>query len=641
MTSTRTRAKPARTIAAAAACIVTLVGAAAPEPPRGQIRLSQIALEPAGPKTAILVTTGTKPQPWTLRDAAGRVIAEGKTIPFGADPASGERLQRIDFSAATPVIGTGYRLRVGTAESRAFAIAERPYAPLATAAMAFFYQQRSGVPILPAYVERPDLARAAGHPNERVTCFAGTDQRGVRWPGCTYRLDVTGGWYDAGDHGKYVVNGGISAWTLLDLHQRLVAWGHADAFADGKLAIPEAGNGHDDLLDEVRGEVEFLLAMQVPQGTRLEVATKAGGGKAASDFRAIDAGGLVHSKVADERWTALPTRPAEDPMPRALYPPTTAATLNLAAVAAQAARVWRTTDPAFSGRALQAARRAWAAAERHPALFASSDFAGSGGYGDEALDDERFWAAAELYATTGERRFEQAVTRARFLTRPQPDLTWNSVDQAGLATLATMPAASPARTAARAAVLRLADGFLAERARSGYRLPFASPDYDWGSNSVLLNRALLLGVAGQITGAARYRAAAVDVMDYLLGRNPLDQSYVTGLGARPMRFPHHRFWHPADPRYPAPPAGVLSGGPNNTAFADDTAAKMLGRCVGQTCWTDDWRAFAMNEVAINWNAPLVWVAAYLDATRSSATGASRRGADGDRTRANAGGAPSR
>ncbi|MCC2977902.1 glycoside hydrolase family 9 protein [Sphingomonas sp. PL-96] len=611
--------QPARiwTAGTAAAAMALLLGAAAPEPPHAEIRMSQIALERSGPKTAILVTAQETAQHWTLRDAAGALVAEGQTIPLGADAASGERLQRIDFSAARLPIGNGYRLQAGNAKSRTFAIAARPYAPLATAAMAFFYQQRSAVPILPAFVERPDLARAAGHPMERVTCFSGTDQRGVRWPGCSYSLDVTGGWYDAGDHGKYVVNGGIATWTLLDLHQRLAAWGNGDAFADGRLALPEAGNGRDDLLDEARVEVEFLLSMQVPQDAQLAVATTAGGGKAAGDFRTIAAGGLVHSKVADTRWTGLPTRPADDRMPRALYPPTTAATLNLAAVAAQAARIWRKSDPAFAARALLAARRAWAAAERYPALFASSDFAGSGGYGDEALDDERFWAAAELYATTGERPFEQAVTRARFLARPQSDLTWNSVDQAGLATLATMPAAGAARNAARAAVLRLADGFLAERTRSGYRLPYASPDYDWGSNSVLLNRALLLGVAWQVTHEARYRTAVVDVMEYLLGRNALDQSYITGFGARPMRFPHHRFWHPVDPRYPAPPAGVVSGGPNSTALADDVAATMRGRCVGQTCWTDDWRAFSMNEVAINWNAPLVWVAAFLDATRPS------------------------
>ena len=83
-----------------------------------------------------------------------------------------------------------------------------------------------------------------------------------------------------------------------------------------------------------------------------------------------------------------------------------------------------------------------------------------------------------------------------------------------------------------------------------------------------------------------------------------------------MHQPHHRFWaKAADPRYPAPPPGVLSGGPNSTAMTDDVSRTMKGKCVGQTCWVDDWRAFTMNEVAINWNAPLVWVTAFLDATR--------------------------
>jgi endoglucanase len=596
-------------------CSIALLGAAAP--PHEAILLDQLGVEQAGPKTAIVVTAAAAPQPWSLVDASGKVVSRGETIPFGADAASGDRLQRLDFSAADAPAATGYRLRVGATASRSFAIAARPYAPLATAAMAFFYQQRSGVPILPTLVERPDLARPAGHPHEQVSCFAGTDQRGVRWPGCAYRLDVTGGWYDAGDHGKYVVNGGIAAWTLLDLHEQLGAWGAPDAFADGRLAIPERANGQDDLLDEARIEVAFLMAMQVPDGSRLRLPTRAGGRAPASGFIDVDAGGMAHSKVADERWTALPTAPADDSMPRALYPPTTAATLNLAAVAAQAARIWRTSDPAFARHALVSARRAWTAAAQHPAFLASSDFAGSGGYGDDKLDDERFWAAAELYATTGEPQFRQAVAASPFLRHPQPALSWGSVDQAGLITLATAkgPVDPEVKSAARSAVLRLADGFAAERARSGFHLPDADVAYTWGSNSVLLNRALVLGIGWQLTRDARYRDGVVDVIDYLLGRNPLDQSYVSGFGARPMRFPHHRFWHSADPRYPAPPAGVVSGGPNSTALADDVAKTMRGRCTGQTCWTDDWRAYSMNEVAINWNAPLVWVAAFLDATR--------------------------
>ncbi len=594
---------------------------ASAEPTASRVRVDQIGYEVTGPKVAVVADDQATPQPWRLLDAAGRQVAQGMTIPFGPEPASGETVQRIDFGAYR-IIGRGYRLAVGDAVSQTFAIAARPFRQLATDALGFFYQQRSAVPILARHVQRPDLARAAGHPREVLTCFAGTDQRGVRWPGCDYRLNVTGGWYDAGDHGKYVVNGGISAWTLLDLHQRLGAWGDAGAFADGQLAIPENANGQDDLLDEARVEVEFLLAMQVPDGRRLTVAMRTDQGGPAGDFRTIDAGGLVHTKVGDEAWTGLPLAPADDRMRRFLYPPSTAATLNMVAVTAQAARIWRTRDPAFAARALAAARRGWAAAERHPAILASSDFAGSGGYGDPRIADERFWAAAELFATTGDPALATVIEGSPLLKEGGIDLSWGDTGLAGLMTLATVPHRLPSPTVAaiRHRIETLADRVLAERSRSGYRLPMAGARYGWGSNATMLNRAMLLGVAWQIGHKPAWRDGVVDVADYLLGRNALDRSFVSGFGTRSMHAPHHRFWaKAADARYPAPPPGVVSGGPNSTAMTDDVAAPMRGKCVGQTCWTDDWRAFTMNEVAINWNAPLVWVAAFLDATRDRAT----------------------
>ncbi len=599
-------------VAAAAASI----GAAAPDQPAAStVRVDQLGYETTGPKTAIVASADPSPQPWRLIDARGETVTRGMTQPFGAEPASGETVQRIDFGTVHRT-GTGYRLEVGGAHSQPFAIADRPFADAMVAAMGFFYQQRSGVAIEPRYVQRPDLARRAGHPHEVVSCFAGKDQRGVRWPGCGYTLDTTGGWYDAGDHGKYVVNGGVSAWTLLDLHERLAAWGDPEAFADGRLALPERGNGRDNLLDEAKVEVAFMLSMQVPQGARLRVAFRTDTGQPAGDFRTIDAGGLVHTKVADEAWTGLPMAPADDPMRRYLYPPSTAATYNMVAVAAQAARIWQGSDPAFAARALAAARQGWAATRRVPDLYASSDFTGSGGYGDKQIADERFWAAAQLFVTTGDAAFADEIVDAPFLRTTDVDLSWGSTALAGLLTLATTPNRLPPATAAaiRRQVVVLANRLLAERKRSGYRLPMAGADYGWGSNSTLLDRGILLGVAWQITHEPAYRDAVVDVADYMFGRNALDRSYVTGFGARPMRQPHHRFWaHAADARYPAPPPGVLSGGPNGSARTDDATLK--GRCVGQTCWRDDWRAFTMNEVAINWNAPLVWVTAFLDATR--------------------------
>ncbi|MEJ8630498.1 glycoside hydrolase family 9 protein [Sphingomonas sp. I4] len=209
---------------------------------------------------------GSKPLAWDVLDEAGSVVARGQSVPFGPDAASGDTVQQIDFAAVrTP--GT-YRLRIDGRVSHAFAVAPDIYRPLARAALNFFYQQRAGTPIEARFAGGAEWARAAGHSKEVVSCFKGTDQSGTVWPGCPYTLDVTGGWYDAGDHGKYVVNGGISLWMLQNLYEANAV---APPFADGSAALPEAGNGINDLLDETRWEMRFLLSMQVPQGQTLSL----------------------------------------------------------------------------------------------------------------------------------------------------------------------------------------------------------------------------------------------------------------------------------------------------------------------------------------------------------------------------------
>lgn len=584
---------------------------------RPAIDLNQLGFEPGDSKMAVLRGAGTAPLPWRLLDADANLVASGMTTPYGPDASSGMVVQRIDFSALRRA-GRGYRLSVAGATSDGFAIAPGIYKPLARDSANFFYQQRAGTPI-DAKFAGAAWARPAGHAREVATCFAGKDERGTEWPGCTYALDVTGGWYDAGDHGKYVVNGGIALWTLLNAYER-----RPKAFPDGSLRIPESGNGVSDLLDEARWEMEFLLRMQIADGVRARVPSGPLGAPAAgrpawepsfAPFAEIDAGGMAHQKVADRNWTTLPTPPQADREERLLYPPTTAATLNLAATSAQCARLWRGVDDAFAARCLAAARRAWAAAQRNPQVYATSSFTGSGGYGDNALSDEFYWAAAELYATTGEAAFRTAVTGSPHFGAAVTAASWNSVAALGTITLAT--AKTGLRDAEvqrlRAALVAAADGMLGERRANGYAIPYRAAGYPWGSNGDLMNQAMLLGVASDLTGDAKYRAGIVSALDYLLGRNPMGTSYVSGYGTRSLQNPHHRFWaHALDATLPGPPPGVLSGGPNDTAMGDPVAMRLKGTCVAQTCWADDIHAYALNEVAINWNAPLFWVAAWMD-----------------------------
>ncbi|MEN3749827.1 glycoside hydrolase family 9 protein [Sphingomonas sp. HF-S3] len=573
------------------------------------IRLNQLGVTPTGQKRAMLASDSTTPIEWQLIAADGSVAASGQTTVHGPDPLAGEPVHIIDFTRFTGT-GKAYVLKAGALESRPFAIAPDVRGNLAEDALAFFYHQRAGVPIEARYVGTK-WARPAGHTKEVVHCFKGRDLRGTDWPGCGYTLDVTGGWYDAGDQGKYVVNGGISLWTLLDAYEHL----KSPAFADGRLKIPEAGNGVNDLLDEARYEMAFLLSMQVPAGTRARLPVGPFAGDAKIVLSDVDASGMAHLKVGDRNWTGLPTRPADDREERLLYPPTTSATLNLAATAAQCARLWKGVDDAFAARCLAAARSAWAAARRNPQIYAVGDFTGSGGYGDSDVSDEFYWAAAELLLTTGEPEFRDFVRASPHFTADPGEPGWPRTAALGTLALVKLPETAPEAVQARKMLVQVADRFAAEREQTGYHIPYASAGgYPWGSTSTLTNRAIMLAYAYDITGKTRYRGAVVDALDYLLGRNPLDQSYVSGFGARSMAHPHHRFWAPSlDPKLPGPPPGVISGGPNSTAMSDPVAEKLKGNCAPMRCWSDDVRAYALNEVAINWNAPLFWVAAWLDA----------------------------
>ena len=168
--------------------------------PPGIVHVNQLGFEPDSAKRAILSDPATKPLPWTIFDAKGGIVTKGSTTVMGDDAASGDHVHVVDFSQVTTP--GKYRLQAGDNVSNAFPIARGIYAPLKYAALNYFYQTRAGIPIEARFAGGPQWARPAGHPKEVAPCFSSKDDRGNAWPGCDYSLDVTGGWYDAGDHGK-------------------------------------------------------------------------------------------------------------------------------------------------------------------------------------------------------------------------------------------------------------------------------------------------------------------------------------------------------------------------------------------------------------------------------------------------------
>ncbi|WP_081736433.1 glycoside hydrolase family 9 protein [Amycolatopsis orientalis] len=590
---------------------VSLVGGVippgGPAAPTKKVQVDQVAYVPGLPKHATLVSDATTAQTWALKNSAGTTVATGRTTPKGADALSGDPVHLIDFSAYDTA-GTGYTLTVGSDSSFPFAISADPLKKLRYDSLAFFHHQRSGIEI-----GAPDVgaayARPAGHlnvaPNQgdaNVPCRSDLN--------CGYTLDVRGGWYDAGDHGKYVVNGGISAWQVLNTYERAKLIGDAAALGDGKLAIPEKANGVPDVLDEARWEVEFLLKMQAPDG-------------------------MVHHKIHDANWTALPTLPHQDAQARRLSATSTAASLNMAAVAAQASRIWKTIDPAFSTKTLAAAKKAYAAAKANPNKIADpNDSTGGGAYSDSTLTDEFYWAAAEMFTTTGEASYRADVTGSTLYkgkSISDRGYDWGSTGTLGDITLALVPNGLPSADVAaiKTAFVATANKHLNQMATLGYPAPYREVDgsYVWGSNGLVANNASVLALAYDFTGAAKYREGVFEALHYLLGRNPVSYSYVSGYGGQPVRNVHHRHWaNQLDPTLPIAPPGVLSGGPNS-GLQDPVAERRLQGCKPQKCFVDHIEAYSLNEVTVNWNSALAWIANWAaeksgsaDATAPTAPG---------------------
>lgn len=609
----RSRAFRLKNLSRAVSAISLMVAVAHAQAEEGNPRVNQVGYFPGSEKIAVYKTPGITAQTWQLTQN-GNTVASGLTMPQGVDAASGDNVHRIDFSTVT-VNGGNLELKVGADSSYPFQISSTAFNGAFYDALKYFYHNRSGIAIETAhtgggtYADDSKWARPAGHLNAgankgdmNVPCWTGT---------CNYSLDVTKGWYDAGDHGKYVVNGGISVWTLLNMYERAAyqardtaATGEfrlSTALVDGSLDIPESGNGVSDLLDEARWQLEFLLAMQVPEGQ-----AKAG---------------MVHHKIHDVGWTGLPLAPHEDGQQRALVPPSTAATLNVAATGAQCARIWRAIDPTFAARCLSVAERAWTAAQANPTdIYTGGYDNGGGAYGDRTVTDDFYWAAAELYITTGDSKYLSTINNYS-ITRT--DFNWADTELPGLMSLAMVPTthSSGLRTTARQQIIAIADTHLETQNASGYLAPLSDKEFYWGSNSVITNKLMLVALAYDFSGDTDYAEGVVKGLDYLFGRNTLSTSFVTGSGTKAVTQPHHRFWAGAlNSSYPWAPPGAMSGGPN-AGLEDEVSAGQLSGCASRpaTCWLDRIDAWSTNEITINWNAPYAWLLGFVNDYAGSKT----------------------
>ena len=394
---------------------------------------------------------------------------------------------------------------------------------------------------------------------------------------------LTGGWHDAGDFGRYSINSGISMGTLLWAYEL-----NSEKLRDVELMIPEKSSSLPQMLTEIRWNLDWMLKMQDESGGVWHKATTA-------KFP-----GSILPESDNARMLIVGS--GRDPFL------TTQATGNLVAVAAIAARLYRPFDPDYADQCLSAARRGWKWLESTPDSHFQTNPKGieTGAYEDNDANDERLWAASELFRTTGDARYHEyflkSFRRIRPMFNPGFPHEWKNVHALALYGYAIEKRTEvdpKVQQEIRLEALHAADEIVNRVLLNGYRVPLSTENYIWGSNALVANYGMMLRLAHRISPKPQYVTAAQDSLHYLLGRNTFNTSFVTQVGKRWPMNPHHRPSEADDVLEPWP--GMLIGGPNaQNANEKRPPARQ---------WDDVKQSYTTNEVAINWNAPLVFLLA--------------------------------
>ncbi|WP_293787896.1 glycoside hydrolase family 9 protein [uncultured Pedobacter sp.] len=470
----------------------------------------------------------------------------------------------------------------GVPESPVFKIANGVYHDLAATALKAFYYQRASSALDVNYAGK--WYRAAGHPDTSVYIHPSAVSKNRK---VDSKINVSGGWYDAGDYNKYVVNSGISTSTLLSAYEDF-----PDYFMGQEEHIPHAKNKVPDVLTEAVYNLRWMLKMQDP-----------GDGGVYHKCTNLDFDGMVMPDQALAK--------------RYVVAKGTAATLNLAAVAAQAYRIFKRFPEQYPGLAdscLAASKNAWLWSLNNPNVVYDQDLLNktselkvtTGAYGDKDFEDEWIWAAAELLASTGEQPFYDAFF-AR-LNAPISLPSWSNVGILGYYTLIRCGGQLPESSKSiisilKKKILKLADRYVDAFTTGPYHTVIGASLYDfaWGSNSSAMNQSILLINAYLFTKNNAYLNAAVSNLDYVLGKNATGYAFVTGIGFKSPMHPHHRLSVADGIVEPVP--GLLVGGPNR-----EKQDGLKYDPEPELSYLDDANSYASNEIAINWNAPLVYVA---------------------------------
>ena len=551
------------------------VASAADEDVSG-IRLNQIGYKPGDEMNAVFADVAIDSKSYKIVDAkTGKEVVELQ-MPDGTHSVTNanadETDMAVDFSFVSqmPKKGTFKIVAEDGTESPEFKIGKNVYDDLLKKTVKMLYLQRCGTAIDKKHGGKYSHKKCH---SKKATLYWDED----------VKLDVSGGWHDAGDYGRYVVSGAKAAADLLLAYES-----YKDKKIIDNVGVPNSGDGVDDLLQEAKYELDWMLKMQSENG-------------------------LVYSKVtcANFPGTVMPEKETE---PLIISYTSTPATADFVAVMSLAARLFKGTKnaslKAAAGKYLKAAKKSWKYLAKNKKVKGHTNPEGisTGEYPDTKDRDERLWAAAELYRTTGDKALIAFVDDCA----AEMNLSgYGWLDCGGYGCYAALMN-KKLKKAAPDTYKKIYDGFFkivdeAAKTVNSDDNPYGvnrTDTYEWGSNMGIANDGMMFLMASRISDSMAYDNEAHSQLDYLLGKNPTGYCFVTGFGTKSPKSPHHR---PSQYKKKAVP-GMLVGGVNN-GLDDPYCQNVLKDTPAAKCYVDVDQSYSTNEVAVYWNSPLIYLLA--------------------------------
>ena len=390
-----------------------------------------------------------------------------------------------------------------------------------------------------------------------------------------HKFMMSGGWHDAGDYGRYT---NTLAKTLMEL---MLSYILSNNTISDNIGVDESNNGISDLLDEIKVGLEYLINVQLNDGS-------------------------MHHKVIPQNFPGniLPEDDKEQEYAMSIE---TSATAYGAGLLMLGSQLFEKIDQDYSKLIKDRAILAYDFITNNSLIISHNpEGFGSGIYRDSEDITERYFMNMAFYYVTEDKVYlDEAI-----------NISTNNIFNKFNVTYA-----SPSGYGSFLYLLKNENTMhnytlsnqLIKEANDIYYLygldPFGTSlgeAYYWGSNNKLSENSVIMMMANYINNDNLYYQASMDSLHYLLGRNALNKSFISGYGNDFPKNIHHRIAIIKNNYI----KGALVGGPN--AFLEDNIQVSDTIVPPAKSYIDDHRSYSTNEVAIYYNSTLVLLLTMLD-----------------------------